>query len=427
MIYKRHAMKQNKKNRFKISLFFLIIFALFYSSMISAKGMAYLKIGITEALMITSFKGGNSGELGLTNGIVTDLGYKIPLDEKNELLFLYELNYDGPGLKGYSKESFNARNLDHFFVAKYFYRFAENLKFFAKADFFYEFYRIAKNEKWSDGLYNFGKTGGGVGMDYLITSNNLLNLSLETHYFWFPNYEDLSREAVYLLGEDQGSQLPTDSVNQNFIQYTVRLDDLWQIDKSFSIKASYLFNYRYYNRLTVDDKDLDPSNNKNQKDTQHNFQIDFSYSIAPEFLIELRYALTCFKSNYNYRAINDISSGSIKPDYFADFSSFHEHQFSLPLTWIISDRANLTLIPSYEYKGYKARPVKNSADGQFTVGTVQYNKAYSASLFWNYRAYENLSFIPQYVFKIAKSNNKDALSGYNYTAHYFGFQMVFEY
>lgn len=399
-----------------------IFFALFCAGSVSAADMAYLKIGIQESFMMNAYQGQDALSLGFANGIVADIGYKHDLDEKSELLFIYELNYDGPGLKGASKESFNARGLDHYLLTKYTQKMSHDASYYLKADFFYEFYRISKNEDWSDGLYNFGKAGVGFGMDFETSVDNKLGFSAELHYFWFPNYTDLSREAVYLLGTT-GSQLSADSVNQNFIQLLLRAEDTLKLSNNLQFVFGLNFIYRYYPTLKIDENTLTPSNTK-QKDFLIEGIAGLTYFISQDLSWDVKYSLSYFKSNYNYLYldVNNFSNSTL----IKNFSSFIEHKLVLPLNYALSPKNILSVFPGLEYKQYIGRPAKD-INSSYSGQDEQYQAALTAGISLTYKKHENFSVVPQYIFKWAKSNNQDLMSGYNYKAHYLGIQFIFEY
>ncbi|HCL55907.1 MAG TPA: hypothetical protein DHW82_02730 [Spirochaetia bacterium] len=411
-------MKINKLiQTFFFSLFFLLTLPLF------AEDMLFFKIDVSEAMLFIDLENQQKLNWDATNSLKTDIAYKSNFNQDASLMILYELGYTGPGVKGTSQESFSSRSIDHSGMAKFYYNLLPELQMSVKGDFFYEFYRTGKTEKWSEGLYNFGKTGGGFNFLFTPFKESKTSLSGELHYYWFPNYNDLINEAVYLLGS-ASTQLDEDSLNQNFLYYTVQLREVFTPVKTFFIDLSYYFGYRDYTKMKTDDEDLDPANNQKLKDSIHNFQFEAGYFALPELLIRAAYNLTAFRSNYNYLFVQSFSP--LAYSFHKDFSSFTEHQVSLTLHFFASQKSTLILSPGYEYKNYLSKSPKN-ADGSFNTGSNQYHKAFSIGLGWIYKRYENFTLIPEYVFKTTESNNLDLNSGYNYKVHYFGVKFIFEY
>lgn len=402
----------------------LVIGVLGLSSLARAKDMVFMQIDITEAMMLLDIEGTEKLDLDATNSIVTDIGYKMDVGKESLILFFYEMNYDGPGIKGSSNKGFDSRSIDQIFFTKWMTRLSPDLQLSLKADFFYEFYRIGKNEDWEDGLYNFGKVGGGPTIDYRLNSKNTISMGLELHYYWFPNYEDLSREAIYALQDpSSNSFLSEDAVNQNFFQLGLYLGDRWRINKKLGVKAGYYFFYRAYSTLTVDTDSLIASNEK-QTDYQHELSLKVDYAPVYSWRFGLDYRFQLFKSNYNYRHLADLSnlSGSV---LYEDYSSNSSHKITVPISYVVSPRSIWTLSGTFEYKKYSDRPAKNK-EGEFKT-EAQKHLAYMGSLAWTYKKTRYFSVTPQYVFRYADSNNSSETDGYNYMVHYLGVRFSFEY
>ncbi|PKL12770.1 MAG: hypothetical protein CVV50_04100, partial [Spirochaetae bacterium HGW-Spirochaetae-6] len=272
------------------------------------KDLVFFKIGVSQGTLIYDPSYADALEMDFTNNLLTQIGYKTELDETRSLLFLYGLNYQGPGVRGYSEEGFSARSMDHLLLAKYINRLSSATEIAYKADFFYQFYRIGKSETWGEGLYNFGKTGLGVDLVHGTSPSHSFLTGLELHYFWFPNYNDLMREALYMLSNTTtGANLSEDVMNQDFLQLSFRLGSDWRIDKDTVFKVDNTFLYRNYLGLRIDTEDYSspPSNNDKQYDLLNDFSLEFGYFLSDEWLMQIKYNFALFLSNYNYLVIKN--------------------------------------------------------------------------------------------------------------------------
>lgn len=406
----------------KKKLLIICLFALF-PFITYAEDMAFFRISVSESFLGLDMKGDDGFDFSASNSLFVDVGYRTSLSSKIALTLFYEASYDGPGAKSNSKEGFQARNIDQFVMAKFDFLYSDSLKFFVRPDFFYEFYRLGKNEAWNDGLYNFGRVGLSGGFDWLF-SHQLLNASLDFHYFWFPNYSDLTREALYLTVGSQG--LPSDSINQNFLQGAFSLSHRIIFSPLVELKSQYRFTLRYYPSLKVDTQNLVHTDADNQFDTTHFLSLQPIFTLSKEFYIAPTYQFTYFKSNYSYFSVNSFDPFNPDFDFFEDFSSFHSHDFSLPLIYELNPKHSFILEAGIEYKKYLSRPTKKE-NGKFDLSTKQDLFAFNVGLTWDFKVYDNFTFSVNYLFKQASSNNKDLTAGYNFGVHVISMQMSMEY
>ncbi len=421
--------------RIDIKILTIILLVISFTSITLAKDdMIYFKVDLSQSSMLVNTTYSDTPEYNISNSILTDIGYKTDLSKQSSLLFIYELNYQGPGLKGYSEEGFDSRNMDHLFVAKYIYKQSPQTELAFKTDFFYQFFRIGKTETWGDALYNFGKTGLGFSITYESSPKTTLFLGIDQHYLWFPNYNDLVREALYTLNDTtgEGANMNTDWLNQDFFQSSLRLSLDHKLSKNTFMSINNSILYRFYIDRRIDDASLttNPEDNDRQYDFLNELALELGTFLSADWLLQLKYTFTFMKSNYFYLNIGDVDTSGPTPVFDAatneNYNSYHQHVFSVPITHFFSSRSALIFIPQIEYRKYIDRKPKDDTS-TFINGEKQYNLALSGTLSWEFKKYENLTINPLYTFKWTNSNNKDLTAGYNYNVHFFGIRLVFEY
>jgi hypothetical protein len=425
----------------KINQYYLLLSLLFIflCNGLNANSLVYFKANFKEALLIQGSEKNYSAVWNdslfideseynnqFLSSILTNIGLKIELNELSSLMFLYELNYEGPGIKGFSSQGFSSRNMDHAFLAKYFYSLDKDSRLSIKTDFFYEFYRLGKTEDWDNGLYNFGKVGGGIGYDRFFSDKNLGAVTLDAHYFWFPNYEDLTREAFYMLNST--SSLNEDAVNQNFIQLTFTLSDQWTLSDDIKLNFSYLFFWRNYTGIRIDLSEaiLDNTNNPFQRDFAHEFKASATFALSSTMFLEPQLRLIYLTSNYNYFYVLGIDVSGLNYIFVPEYMTNTEYELSLSYSIQFSQNVGINFTPAFQYKNYPKRYPQDE-NGQFMKDKTQKHIALTLPVAFSIQPYNNFTITPQYVFKTAKSNNKELTAGYNYQIHYFGVDMTFEF
>jgi len=122
------------------------------------KLVPYYRLDINEGYVT---KEGGEGLFAHT--LKNDIGFFWQFNKAHSLLLYYGLNYDGPGLKAQEFQKFTERGQDHIGFIKYSFKY-KRTAVDAKINYLKEFYRIATNEKWGKGLYDFNRLGGGIGV-----------------------------------------------------------------------------------------------------------------------------------------------------------------------------------------------------------------------------------------------------------------------
>ncbi|HOJ50278.1 MAG TPA: hypothetical protein PKW55_05655 [Spirochaetota bacterium] len=390
---------------------FLFLLSIVFSINLYSSSVFLAKMGVEQGFIFNKPKNVDL-DLDATNSINAYFAYKdnlIGLDT----LFVYNLDYNGPGIKGYSSGNFTSRSFDNYFLTKFFYP-IDNTVFEFKLDFLYEFYNIG-NEKWTEGLYNFGKTGIGSSLTYNLSPKLILGSGVNISYVWFPNYTDLETEAINLIEGVSGS------VKQNFWQF----DFDASIDfKSFLLLIfEYSLIYRIYPDLYVNSVNI--MSKENQYDFINMLKFNAVYQ-KYDFSLELSINFINYNSNYNYRKIIDYSTLQI--DFNKDYLDYNSIEFSLSLLIFLSSSSTISITPNIGYKSYSARhPSKNDGSGALDYSKTEWDLYYGLSLAYDYKNDDVFSFKPVYVLRIGKSNNNDLLLNNNYVSNYFGFEVTFEY
>ncbi|MDD3626854.1 MAG: hypothetical protein PHV06_06000, partial [bacterium] len=101
----------------------------------------YISFDISEGMVTT-----DTSDIITSYNIFADIGYIIKTPDGSSYMVMYELLYQGPGLRPLSSESLMERNQDHFFVFKYMKEINPKLSFKAKANYLLEYYRLSKSE-----------------------------------------------------------------------------------------------------------------------------------------------------------------------------------------------------------------------------------------------------------------------------------------
>jgi len=353
-------------------------------------------------------------DLNSSNSINAYFAYKDYITKDIMGLFVYNFDYSGPGIKGGTANNFTSRTLDNFFLSKFFYPLDNQFTLEFKADFLYEFYNTG-SEKWTEGLYNFGKVS--LGSDISYKKNDIvLRSGVGLSYVWFPNYTDLETEALNMIEGNFAS-----SINQNFIQLSLNLG--FELNSSFNLVIDYFLLYRFYPDLYINSESI--LDKEKQYDLINVLKIEFGFDFKKTYL-NIGSNLSYYNSNYNYRKIVDFST--LKIDFNKDYLDYINLDTYFQFGIYVSSSSVLEFNPYLGYKKYfKRHPLKNDGSGELDFSKLEYDLYYGASLSYNYITDEVLSFKPVYTIQKGVSNNKYIMSGGNYISHYIGFKVSFEY
>lgn len=367
----------------------------------------YISFDMSEGLVFTD----NAGSMTSYN-IIADIGYIVTDKNKGMYMVMYELSYQGPGLRPLNSEGLSERNQDHYFLVKYMKKLSPKLSLKVKANYLMEYYRLSKAEAWGEGLYDFTRTGAGVNLGYNLSSKFNLVTDLNYYIIEYPNFTDL-------LTEYMTNQEITDvKVNNNITKLTLGLSPKTKAKFTYGIQLSYqMKDFPDQRVVGKNGKYLD----EHQEDTGLGLDINMLYQMEENIILGTELSYYRYKSNQN---LQDTDQGL--PYFVEDFFSYSTIDINPVLRWTLNPKHRLLFSLSYITKDFDSRQIRQE-DGSYK-DEVMKNRYILFSTFWNISVNDALKIQPVYFFKTSSSNYKyESYANLNYNLHYLGVNFLFEY
>ena len=128
------------------------------------------------------------------NNIGTTIGGKYALRPEQTLFGVYELAYDGPGMRAQEGHEFQERSIDHSVSAGHSWKLSPRYTLNSRFQYVHEFRRTGANEQFGNGLYDYWSLGLAERLDLGLVPGTPLGAGLSYAYVRFPNYTDLMSE-----------------------------------------------------------------------------------------------------------------------------------------------------------------------------------------------------------------------------------------
>jgi hypothetical protein len=372
-----------------------------------AKSSPYFSINVSEGLVFLG-----KGFPTTANSIVMDAAYIRNIDVRNSWMLLYELNYQGPGLRAQDSESLSERHQNNYMMAKYFHKLTPDVDLKFKTSFLNEFFKLSKNEAWGSGLYDYYRIGGGGEAVLRAVSPFLINATYDIHYLQFPNYTDLLSEYLGSGGET--------ARKQTHILQQVNGKIANAAQQKYNYAAEYSLVLKTYVKSGIVLKDGLYSDRTRQFDATQLLSVSGNTVISM-----LYFGLTASyerqRSNLYY--LNEDVNGRKLP------INFNSDALTAALTTgvLFSPRNQLMLDASYMFKNYPDKVVLD-ASGAFVDGKTLRTSTFLASISYHYVSKTLFRFQPVYSFKLVSGNDKSEQGKvFNYAAHYLGVNLIFSY
>lgn len=372
-----------------------------------AKYSPYVSISIAEGLIFIG-----NGFPVTANSIVMDAGYIRNIDARNSWMLLYELNYQGPGLRAQDSERLSERHQNNYMMAKYFHKLTPDIDLKFKTSFLNEFFKLSKNEAWGSGLYDYYRIGGGGEAVLRTVKPFLINVTYDVNYLQFPNYTDLLSEYLGSGGET--------AKKQTHILQQAKGKLANAVQQKYNYSADYSLLLKTYIKSGIVLEDGLYSDQTRQLDVTH--LVSFSgNTVISKFYLGLAASYERQRSNLYY--LNEDVNGRKLP------INFNSDAVTGILTTgvLFSPKNQLMLDTSYMFKNYPDKVVLNSA-GAFIEGETLRTSTFLASISYNYTSKSLFRFQPVYSFKLVSGNDKSEQGKvFNYMAHYLGVNLIFSY
>lgn len=353
---------------------------------------------------------GKDKEATFGSGITNDLGCQVILNEDNTLLGLYEMSYQGPGLKEDEGDLFTDRYQDHLLLLSWIRKLREEMTLKGRIDYLKSFTRSGLSENWEDGDYNYDRLG--FGLDLLLPFRGAdLDLAWRIADLSYPNY-------TYLLGEIDPSY---DQPRYDHLMNKLYFEAKYPLHPRITPKASYEYIHKgYENEYVKDEKDGETTGTK-QKDSIHTLSFYIPYSTRENLTIGLDGEFSFLGSNYNNVKFN--ATGETITDITPSFYNYNSYEFE-PWVRFLAKGMDFGASISYKIKNYTDRKAEDKDGAFFEDERKQEDKILFLLLEAIKPINENLSAGLYYGFKNTSSNMKR--TGYNYQNHSFGIKLTFE-
>ncbi len=343
--------------------------------------------------------------------VFADVGYIITRPDGSSYMMMYELIYQGPGLRPLGSESLAERNQDHYFLFKYMKNFSDKLTFKAKVNYLWEFYRLSNSEEWGSGLYDFTRGGVGFALSYKFSKSVILSGDLNFFQVKYPNYNDLFTEYI------TNQQVSEVKVDNDIIKFSLSLSNKVSSVLSYGGKLSYTM--KSFPKQSVLASTGDYSSSK-QEDT--GLGLDLSLMRVVENVV-IGGKISYYQNTSNQNVI-DMNEGA--PYFIEDYYSYSMFEINPIVKWMLNKKHQLLFSLSYISKSYDNRPSREE-DGLYREDSLKNNYLLFSTM-WNISVTEFLKVQPVYFYKSSSSNNDySSFVNYNYKLHYLGINFLFEY
>lgn len=389
---------------------FLVLFLMFFSSL----GFC---AQISPYYHYTFYQGygwGEDKEATFGSGITNDLGCQIVLDEQNTILGLYEMSYQGPGVKGEKEgDRFTDRYQDHLLFLSYIRKLRNEMTAKGRIDYLKSFTRSGLSESWEDGVYNYDQIGLGLNLLLPFRKANF-DLAWRIADLSYPNY-------TYLLGEID----PTyNQPRYDHLMNKLHLEAEYPLHPQITPKVSYEYIHKGYQNEKVKDPNDGENTETKQKDSTHTFLFYFPYNAQDNLTVGLDGEFSFLRSNYNEVKFDKTTFAAIPDSSTSSFYDYNSYEFEPWVRFLVREMKFGASL-SYKIKNYTNRRAEDENGNFFENQKKQEDKILFLLLEATKPINKSLSAGLSYGFKDASSNMER--TGYNYQNHSLGVKLTFEY
>ena len=372
----------------------------------------YFNMSLAEGAYVPSQ--GNVFSGGVINA---QTGLLTKLDDRNSILGLYNLLYNGPAFHPQDNLQFQQRSMAHNFSGEYRHTLEDEHWTIRPGIAYAKTYtRSGANESWDSGLYNYNSLGGQLALDYhfgwfenagTITGQYLYR-SLR-----FPNYTDLLQEFE---GSGSASELDGGQQDQKIHQFMLQAD--W---RGYFGGVTYSL-MRYANQNTLDNSGLYAGDKQQDSSVRLDFGLHKklgALELAP------RVSLVCLRSNQSFLRYKyfgalpvDVTNPSADVTLIPDAYSYNQYELDLPVDLALArnSRWEVSFDANAQRRVYTSRPPRD-ADNNYLSGQ-QENTLLNFTAGFKRHLNEVADMRVTYTFTIASSNNSfETYMPYNYTGN----------